>query len=137
MGRPLLRSGEKVDGAELKDIMVCDETTKYRSMLELSYPLKEGIVNNWEDMELVWGYAFDKKLKINNIGDRNILLTEAACNPRKNRIEMAKVMLEKFGFKGIRFSIQAILSLFSQGLSTGLVMDSGDGVSHTIPVYDG
>jgi actin-related protein 2 len=78
--------------------MICDETTKYRSMLELSYPLKEGIVNNWEDMELVWKYAFDKKMKINNFGERNILLTEAACNPLKNREKMAEVMFEKFGF---------------------------------------
>lgn len=88
-----MRSGEKIDGAELKDIMVCDETTKYRSMLELNYPLSEGIVNNWEDMELVWSYAFDKKMNVRNFGERNIMLTEAACNPRKNRIKMAEVML--------------------------------------------
>jgi len=74
-------------------------------MLELSYPLKEGIVNNWEDMERVWDYAFDKKLNIHNLNERNILLTEAACNPRKNRETMAHIMFEKFGFKGIKFSI--------------------------------
>jgi actin-related protein 2 len=106
-------------------------------MLELSYPLKEGIVNNWEDMEKVWDYAFSKKLGIDNLGERNILLTEAACNPTKNRQKMAEVMFEKFGFQGVRFSIQAVLSLFSQGMTSGLVMDSGDGVSHTIPVWDG
>ena len=50
---------------------------------------------------------------------------------------MAEVMFEKFGFKGIRFSIQAMLSLFSQGYTDGLVFDSGDGVSHTIPVFKG
>lgn len=93
--------------------MVCDETTWYRSMLELSYPLSEGIVNDWNDMEWVWGYAFKNKMKINNFGERNILLTEAACNPRKNWQKMAEVMFEKFGFKGIKFSIQALLSLFS------------------------
>lgn len=69
--------------------MLCDETTKYRSMLELAYPLSEGIVNNWEDMEKVWDYAFKNKMKIDNFGERNILLTEAACNPKQNRIKMA------------------------------------------------
>ena len=55
----MLRSGEIIEGATLKDILVCDETDKFRSMLELSYPLHEGIVQNWEDMERVWDYAFD------------------------------------------------------------------------------
>ena len=137
VGRPLLRSDEKVAGTGLKDIMVCDETTDYRSMLELSYPLKEGIVSNWEDMERVWDYAFKQKMKLENIAENNILLTEAAINPKKNRIKMAEVMFEKFGFAGLAFEIQALLSLFCEGLDTGLVMDSGDGVSHTIPVSQG
>ena len=47
-------------------------------MLELSYPLKEGIVSSWEDMELIWDYAFKKKLGITDNTDYNILLTEAA-----------------------------------------------------------
>ncbi len=132
----MLRSGEIIEGATLKDILVCDETDKFRSMLELSYPLHEGIVQNWEDMERVWDYAFDQKLKLSNIGDRRILLTEAAGNPRRNRKQMAEVMIEKYGFGGIYFSIQALLSLYSQGLQTGLVFDCGDGVSHTIPVID-
>ncbi len=82
-------------------------------MLELSYPLKEGIVNNWDDMELVWDHAFKNKLGLDDLSTRNILLTEAANNPRHNRVKMAEVMLEKFGFGGIRFSIQALLSLFA------------------------
>lgn len=117
--------------------MICDETTLYRSMLELSYPLKEGKVNNWDDMELIWEYAFQNKMKLGGLSDKNVLLTEAAVNPKKNRIKMADVMFNKFGWGGLTFEIQALLSLFSEGLSTGLVMDSGDGVSHTIPVSDG
>ena len=82
VGRPLLRSGEVIEGATLKDILVCEETNPYRSMLELSYPLHEGKINNWNDMELIWDYAFDQKLKIKNLNERKILLTEAAANPR-------------------------------------------------------
>lgn len=78
-----------MDGAELKDIMLCDETTRFRSMLELAYPLSEGIVNNWDDMERVWDYAFKSKMKFGDFEERNILLTEAACNPKQNRIKMA------------------------------------------------
>lgn len=137
VGKPLLRSGEKIEGIELKGEYVCDETTNIRSMLDLSYPLKEGIVDDWDNMEKVWKYAFEKKMNITDYGEHNILLTEAAENPTKNRVKMAEIMLESFGYKGISFQIQALLSLFCEGKKTGLVMDSGDGVSHTIPVFEG
>lgn len=64
-------------------------------------------------------------------------MTEAPLNPKKNREKMVEVMFEKYGFKSAYISIQAVLVLYAQGLLTGVVVDSGDGVSHVIPVYEG
>jgi actin-related protein 2 len=50
---------------------------------------------------------------------------------------MAEILFEKFGFGGIIFEIQALLSLMAEGETTGLVFDAGDGVSHCIPVFEG
>jgi len=136
VGRPILRSEEKVENLEIKDIMVGDEAAKLRSMLEIKYPLENGIVRNWEDILYVWDYAFREKLKINP-KECKILLTEAPMNPHQNRQKMVEIMFEKYQFEGVYVAIQAVLTLYAQGLLTGVVVDSGDGVTHIIPVFEG
>jgi len=105
-------------------------------MLEITYPLNNGIIQNWEDMHEVWNYTFYERLKINP-KDCKIMLTEAPMNPKKNREKMIQVMFEDYQFESTYISIQAVLTLYAQGLMTGVVVDSGDGVTHIIPVYEG
>eukprot|EP01087_Luapelamoeba_hula_P007462 TRINITY_DN1831_c0_g1_i1.p2 TRINITY_DN1831_c0_g1~~TRINITY_DN1831_c0_g1_i1.p2 ORF type:complete len:387 (+),score=78.44 TRINITY_DN1831_c0_g1_i1:107-1267(+) len=136
VGRPILRSEEKIDNVEIKDIMVGDEASKLRTMLEVTYPLDNGIVRNWEDACHVWNYAFFEKLKVNP-NDSKILLTEPPMNPNENRQKMVQTMFETYGFQGVYIAIQAVLTLYAQGLLTGVVVDSGDGVTHIVPVYEG
>jgi actin-related protein 2 len=136
VGRPILRSEEKIDNVQLKDIMVGDEASTLRTMLQITYPLDNGIVRNWEDMGYVWDYTFQEKLKVNP-RDCKIMLTEAPMNPTQNRKKMIEVMFEKYGFKACYIAIQAVLTLYAQGLLTGVVVDSGDGVTHIVPVYEG
>lgn len=57
-------------------------------------------------------------------------------NPTKNREKMIQVMFEKYGFAGAYVAIQAVLTLYAQGLLSGVVVDSGDGVTHICPVYE-
>jgi actin-related protein 2 len=116
--------------------MVGDEASKLRTMLQITYPLDNGIIRNWEDMQYVWDYTFSEKLKINP-KDSKIMLTEAPMNPVQNRKKMIEVMFEKYGFKACYIAIQAVLTLYAQGLLTGVVVDSGDGVTHIVPVYEG
>jgi len=136
VGRPILRFEVKVDNVEIKDVMVGDEAAKLRSMLDIKYPLANGIVRNWDDMEHLWNYTFYEKLKINP-PECKIMLTEPPMNPKKNREIMIKNIFGKYGFKACYISIQAVLVLYAQGLLTGVVVDSGDGVTHVVPVYEG
>jgi len=136
VGRPILRSTEKVGNIEVKDLMVGDEAAAVRHMLEISYPMDNGIVRSWEDMQHVWDYTFKEKLKIDPKKSK-ILLTEPPMNPKKNREKMVEVMFEKYGFQAVNIAIQAVLTLYAQGLLTGVVVDSGDGVTHIVPVYEG
>jgi actin-related protein 2 len=136
IGRPILRSEEKIQDMELKDIMVGDDVTKARDMLETAYPITNGIVQNWEDMTHLYNYTFEERLKIDP-SEHKIMLTEAAMNPKKNREKLVECMFETFNFQGVHCSIQAVLTLYAQGLLTGVVVDSGDGVTHIVPVYEG
>lgn len=117
--------------------MVGEEATTMRHALQLSYPVENGIIRNWDEMEAVWGHLFHTKMAIDRPRDRKVLLTEAPMNPKENRKRMYEVMFEKFGFGGMQVSVQAVLTLYAQGLLTGLVLDSGDGVTHAVAVYDG
>eukprot|EP01115_Flamella_aegyptia_P008012 TRINITY_DN330_c0_g1_i1.p1 TRINITY_DN330_c0_g1~~TRINITY_DN330_c0_g1_i1.p1 ORF type:complete len:299 (+),score=59.72 TRINITY_DN330_c0_g1_i1:3-899(+) len=116
--------------------MVGDEAARVRSYLDIKYPLDNGIVRNWDDMMELYNYTFDEKLKLTP-GDCKIMLTEPPMNPKKNRIKMIETMFEKYGFKACYIAIQAVLVLYAQGLLTGVVVDSGDGVTHIVPVYEG
>ncbi|KAL9043243.1 MAG: hypothetical protein Q9214_003566, partial [Letrouitia sp. 1 TL-2023] len=135
VGRPILRSEERAGDIIVKDIMCGDEAAAARSMLQITYPMENGIVKRWDDMEHLWNYTFYEKMKIDPAG-RKILLTEPPVNPLKNREQMCDVMFEKYNFGGVYVAIQAVLALYAQGLSSGVVLDSGDGVTHIVPVYE-
>lgn len=136
VGRPILRAEERTDGLMLKDIMCGEEASAVRSALQVTYPMDNGIVRNWEDMEHLWDYCFHDKMKITDPTDQKILLTEAPLNPVKNRERMVEKMFEKYNFGYTYVAIQAVLALYAQGLSSGVVVDSGDGVTHIVPVYE-
>lgn len=74
---------------------------------------------------------------IKDFPNSRLLVTEAAMNTMANREKMAELIFESHNFGHCMFETQAVLSLMSEGLSTGIVMDSGDGVSHVIPVVEG
>lgn len=116
--------------------MIGDEASEHRSYLQVTHPMEHGIVKNWPDMKLLWDYTFHEKMKVDTRGQK-VLLTEPPMNPKANRQKMCEVMFEEYGFSGVYVAIQAVLTLYAQGLQTGVVVDSGDGVTHIVPVYDG
>ncbi|KAF5402587.1 Alpha-centractin [Paragonimus heterotremus] len=106
-----------------------------RGALTLSYPIVNGIVHSWDDLEIIWHHVFSAELRVLP-ENHPVLLTETPLNPRINREKMSEIMFENFHVPAMYVSIQAVLSLYATGRTTGLVLDCGEGVTNWVPVYD-
>ena len=159
VGREILRYGEKIDLEQiraekrkseqkklikqmikehyLKQYMIGDEIIGFRSLLEISHPISEGVIVSEEDLSKLWEYTLTEKLKIEDLSDKKIIITEAPLNPIENKKKIFEILFEKLGVGAVNIEPQAKCSLFSEGIDTGIVLDSGDGVTHCIPVSDG
>lgn len=103
--------------------------------LSIKRPIERGVVTNWDDMERVWQHVFDE-LHVSS-PEHHVLLTEVALNPKPNREKMAELMFESFHVPGVYVSTQAVLSLYAYGHTTGVVLESGDGATQVMSIYEG
>ncbi|KAM7533878.1 hypothetical protein Aperf_G00000111105 [Anoplocephala perfoliata] len=134
VGRPKYES--VITAMAEKDAYIGDEAQSKRGMLYLRHPIEHGYVNDWEDMEKLWNQIFYNELRVAP-EEHPIILTEPPLNPKSNRERMTTIMFETFNVPAMYVALQAVLALHASGRMSGLVLDSGDGATHTIPIYEG
>ncbi|KAH7645354.1 Actin- protein 3B [Dermatophagoides farinae] len=110
----------------------------------VKYPIRHGIVEDWDLMERYWEQCIFRYLRAEP-EDHYFLLTEPPLNTPENREYTAEIMFETFNVPGLYIAVQAVLALAASWTNrqlyertlTGIVIDSGDGVTHCIPVAEG
>ncbi|EDV98384.1 actin-like protein 53D [Drosophila grimshawi] len=133
VGRP--RHLNVILDSAIENCLIGNDASLKRGILTLKYPLEHGIVTNWGDMEKIWKHTYNL-LRIES-DEHPVLLTEPPLNPKKNREKMTELMFEYFRVPALYVAIQAVLSLYATGRTIGIVVDSGDGVTHSVPIYEG
>lgn len=133
VGRP--RHQGVMVSMDQRDFYVGDEAVAKRDLLTLKHPMEHGVVTNWDDMVKVWEYTFER-LRVDP-SKHPVVLTEAPLNPKANREKMTEIMFERFRVPAMYVAIQAVLALYASDRTTGIVFDSGDSVSHSVPIYEG
>jgi len=119
-----------------KEFYVGDVAQEKRGCLAVTNPVESGEVVNWVDMERLWNHTFFNELKIEPEA-HPIILTEVPLNPQKNRETTTEIMFESFAVPGLYVGVSSVLSLYSSGQTTGLVVDSGKDVTMTVPIFEG
>ncbi|KAE8590030.1 hypothetical protein XENTR_v10017910 [Xenopus tropicalis] len=123
-------------GAGQQPYYVGEMAMSKRAILDLVFPIKEGIVKSWDNMIKIWKYLYKYELKKPS-SEHPVFLTEAPLNPLRNRHKMAEIFFENFNVPAMYVSHQANLALYASGLTTGIVLDVGAGITHTVAIYDG
>uniref|UniRef100_A0A6U2SMS1 Actin-related protein 3 n=1 Tax=Leptocylindrus danicus TaxID=163516 RepID=A0A6U2SMS1_9STRA len=126
------------------DIFVGNDCVLNNVTHQSNYLVRNGLVEDWNAMERLWHRCIYDEIRCNP-EEHCFLLTEPPLNPPENREQLAEIMFETFNVPGLYIAVQAVLAIAASWTSpvssnrdlSGLVVDSGDGLTHIIPVADG
>ncbi|KAI8988598.1 actin family [Mycotypha africana] len=113
-----------------------NKINRFKGNMEIKSPLKDGIVEDWDAMEQIWETIFKDMLRIDP-EEHPLLCTEPAWNTKENREKITQLAFEKFQFPAFYLAQDAVMTAFSAGRATALVLDSGGSMTSAVPVYDG
>lgn len=123
-------------GMDMRDSYVGAEAQERQGVLNITQPMEERQVSNWEDIVKLWHHAFYNELKIAP-DEHPVLLSEAPLTPARSKERVMELMFEEFTVPSYYSGIGAALGLFASGATIGIVVDSGEGATHTVPIYEG
>lgn len=102
-----------------EDMRVGTDVMDKRSEFVCKYPIERRVVTSWDAMEKLWQHTFVNELRVEP-AEHTVLLSQGPMNPKANREKMAQIMFENFSVPAFYVQMDAVLSLFSSGRTTGV-----------------
>lgn len=122
----------------MREQYVGKDCEKYMGILKLRYPVRNGVFQNEQDILTIFNHIYNKlDIKSEEIKEHPIFITEPILNPYFNRKQIATALFESLGVPALFFGSQPILSLFATAEKSGVVLESGDGITQSCVVYEG
>ncbi|KAM3855839.1 actin-like protein 9 [Vipera latastei] len=122
-------------GSDIPDTFI-GEQARLEPDIDIIFPLRHGIITDWEAAETLWWHIFQHELKIAP-EDHALLMSDPPLSPTTNREKLVEVVFESLSFPKVYVAYQSVLSVYAHGKISGLIVDTGHAVTHTVPVYQG
>ncbi|MFX0186886.1 MAG: hypothetical protein ACFE8A_04020 [Candidatus Hodarchaeota archaeon] len=120
-----------------RSVYVGNDAMKMRGVLKVKYPLQRGVIMDWEEYYEILNYIFYTLLRIDNLSNYPVMYAEHPFMPRETKEYIARVLFETHRVRSLIMLQSPFLSMFSVGITTGLVLESGDGVTWIVPIVNG
>ena len=125
----------------LRDSYVGRQAQNLRGILNINQPIKQGVVDSWDDLELLWNYVWEKETKrLDQSADADesrVLVSIPPLSPPEDWRRMGEILLEGAGIGGIYLANKSALSMYGGGRTTGICVDSGEDMTYIVPCWEG
>merc|ERR1719211_568920 len=120
----------------LKETYVGCAAQKLRGILDICHPIRQGSVQNWDDLEVLWSHILETELKTEG-GAQPIIMTQPPLASQQEEDMMAEILVEKLGVPAFFLADKSVMSLYGGGQMTGISVDSGHDTTYIVPSYQG
>merc|ERR1711970_111376 len=120
----------------LKDTYVGSQAQTLRGILSLSHPIRQGIVQDWDDLEAIWSHIWNAELKT-EASNQPVIITQAPLASEQEEAKMAEILIEKLEVPAMFIANKSVMSLYGGGNMTGISVDSGHDTTYIVPSYQG
>lgn len=122
--------------AGMNEQEVGEEALLKQGVLNVHQPIRNGFIDDWGDIEKLWSHIFFNELRVSP-ETHCFTMTQPVNTPALQKEKTLEILMETFHAHSLYLGTSQVLSLYSYGLTTGLVVDSGKDMTRAVPVHEG